>query len=122
MQHNLCRIADDPGDQMQICRNIVSGKPVYPTTLSAEATDLIQQLLSRELSKRLGTTRTGSRGIRMHGWFDNIVWQDIVKKRVTPPWVPAICDPLDTSNFDPYEEEEVLLPYKDDGTNWDADF
>ena len=29
-------------------------------------------------------------------------------------YVPKIKDPLDTSNFDPYPEDEAIQPYKGD--------
>ena len=38
------------------------------------------------------------------------------------PYKPPIKDALDTSNFDPWEEENDDEYYRDDGSNWDAAF
>lgn len=44
-----------------------------------------------------------------HAWFgesESFTWDKLNKKQLTPPYVPRIRDPLDTSNFDPYAEED----------------
>ena len=50
-------------------------------------------------------------------------WEGLVSKRLPAPWVPPISDPLDTSNFDPYDEDDYQIErYKDNGDNWYAEF
>lgn len=109
-------------DQMQICRNIVNGKLYFPNWVSSDSKTLIQRLLTNDTSKRLGTTHGGAQAIKNHPWFSDLNWQDVIRKKVEAPWIPMITDAMDTSNFDPCEETEVQLPYRDNGSNWDKDF
>lgn len=109
-------------DQMQICRNIVNGNLYFPNWVSSDCKKLIQKFLTNDTSKRLGTTHGGARAIKNQPWFSSLNWDDIIAKKIQPPWIPTISDPMDTSNFDPCEEPEIQLPYRDDGSNWDKDF
>ena len=48
-----------------------------------------------------------------HAWFgesESFAWEKLNMKQLTPPYVPIIRDPLDTSNFDPYAEEDHGRP------------
>ena len=45
-------------------------------------------------------------------------WEALLSVRLPAPWVPPIKDPLDTSNFDPYDESDYQIePYCDQGGN-----
>jgi hypothetical protein len=50
-------------------------------------------------------------------------WEALLQRTLPAPWVPHLTDDFDASNFDEYDEDEyVIEPYNDDGSNWDADF
>ena len=50
-------------------------------------------------------------------------FEKLLKRELPAPWVPQLKDDFDSSNFDPYDEDEyVIEPYQDDGSNWYADF
>jgi hypothetical protein len=57
-------------------------------------------------------------------WGSAIDWVVLRTKATPAPWVPSIKDPLDASNFADRDEEPdgEGVPYKDDGSNWDAGF
>ena len=114
--------ASNATDQMQICRNIVNGKLKFPSWVDPTCKDLIEKLLVRDPSKRLGNTNGGSRAIRSHKFFAASEWDQILRKKIKAPWIPIIKDAMDTSNFDPCDGEDEDMTYHDDGTNWDADF
>lgn len=42
----------------------------------------------------------------------NFEWDRLERRGYKAPYVPNIKDPLDTSNFEPYEEEEDVKKYK----------
>ncbi|CAH8628446.1 unnamed protein product [Heterobilharzia americana] len=44
--------------------------------------------------------------IKSHPFFESIAWDKLVHQ--TPPYVPTIRDELDTSNFDPVDDERTL--------------
>ena len=50
--------------------------------------------------------------IHDHSWFqDNgCKYKSLLRKDVTPPWVPKIKDPLDASHFDSYRHMENEPP------------
>ena len=46
-----------------------------------------------------------------HQWYRSasFKWEDLVQKKLTAPYKPPINDPLDTSNFDPYPEDDRIV-------------
>ncbi|GBG25064.1 cGMP-dependent protein kinase 1 [Hondaea fermentalgiana] len=110
------------GDHMVICKNIVRGKIDFPRRFPEKARDLVQQLLVRDAHQRLGSLVGGTAEIKEHPWFKSVDWNELRRMRLKAPWIPPIRDGLDTSNFDPYPEDDYVEPYKPTGTQWDADF
>jgi serine/threonine protein kinase len=110
-------------DQMVICKNIVKAKLKFPKELKDKAAkDLITKLLEREPSARLGCLKGGAEDIRRHVWFTGLNWDALLAKRIRAPWKPPLKSDTDTSCFDPYDEDDDVEPYHDDGSNWDAEF
>ena len=60
--------------------------------------------------------------MKNHKFFGNLNWENLRQRKIKSPWKPHIKNPLDTGNFDTYDENEEFAPYVDDGSNWDADF
>lgn len=58
------------------------------------------QLLNRDPKKRLGAGPSDAAEIKQHPFFHGVNWDDMLAKRVPPPFCPSITGPLDTSNFD----------------------
>ncbi|KAI9294635.1 Mrck beta in complex with Tpca-1, partial [Neoconidiobolus thromboides FSU 785] len=72
---------------------------IYP--ISEEARDLIEKLIcDREV--RLG--KNGVEEIKSHPFFRGINWNSL--RNQTPPFIPTLITPDDTSNFNGYEDEE----------------
>ena len=109
-------------DHMVICKNIVRGKVDFPRKYTDKAKDLTLKLLTRESHLRLGCLRGGAQDIKDHAWFQGLDFHDLFRKRIKAPWVPEIKGILDSSNFEPYDEDDTVEPYKDTGSNWDAAF
>ncbi len=66
--------------------------------------------------------RGGAQDIKQHRFFRPLEFDRLLAKKIEAPWKPALRDPLDTSNFDPYDEDDDVEPYVDDGTDWDKNF
>jgi len=51
--------------------------------------------------------------VKAHAWFAKarFDWAGLSENKVKAPYVPAIKDPLDTSHFDPYDENEPVARY-----------
>ncbi|KAK0562461.1 Serine/threonine-protein kinase [Tilletia horrida] len=75
-----------------------------------DARDLLVQLLERDPRKRLGSQANGAQLIKAHPFFSNhIDWDQLMAKRVRPPFKPAVASAIDTSNFDPEFTSEPPL-------------
>lgn len=57
-------------------------------------------MLTRDPKRRLGAGPTDAEEIKEHPFFTGVNWDDLLEKRITPPFRPTVSDPLDTSNFD----------------------
>merc|ERR1711959_442381 len=82
---------------MALYQNILSGKVDYPRHVSRQA---------RDLTRRLGTLRHGSKDIRRHPWFRGFDWNALMHKKIQAPIVPHAQSEDDTSYFDEYPEED----------------
>ncbi|XP_059811197.1 serine/threonine-protein kinase MRCK alpha-like isoform X1 [Hypanus sabinus] len=74
------------------------GKLTFPEdadSVSEGARDLIGQLVCSK-EKRLG--RAGIADLQRHAFFASVDWQNIADQ--TPPYIPEVASPTDTSNFD----------------------
>ncbi|XP_054829586.1 serine/threonine-protein kinase LATS2 [Eublepharis macularius] len=84
--------------------------------LSPEASDLITQLCCAA-EERLG--RNGADDIKAHPFFDSIDFSTDCRRQPAP-YIPKISHPMDTSNFDPVEEDSPWNDTSEDSTRpWD---
>ncbi|KAH7410536.1 kinase-like domain-containing protein [Cadophora sp. MPI-SDFR-AT-0126] len=70
--------------------NIRTGIVNYPPILHPDAHDLLQQLITADLTKRLGNTPRGAKDIKCHAWFAEVPWERLAKKDIDPPYVPPV--------------------------------
>jgi serine/threonine protein kinase len=87
-------------DEDEIYDAILADEPLYPIHMPRDSVSILQKLLTREPELRLGSGPTDAQEIMSHAFFRNINWDDVYHKRITPPFLPTIKDPTDTSNFD----------------------
>ncbi|KAM3463015.1 hypothetical protein MY5147_001818 [Beauveria neobassiana] len=87
-------------DEDEIYEAILSDEPLYPISMPKESVSILQKLLTREPSERLGSGPTDAQEVMSHAFFKNINWEEIYLKRGPPPFKPAIKSATDTSNFD----------------------
>ncbi|KAI9670997.1 MAG: camp-dependent protein kinase catalytic subunit [Alyxoria varia] len=96
----------DSGSPMKIYENILKGRVKYPPYIHPDAQDLLQKLITPDLSKRLGNLVGGSKDVMEHQWFAEVTWERLGKKDIEPPYVPPIKQGEgDASLFDKYPEE-----------------
>ena len=72
---------------------------IYPNSISVESTSLLKALMKRNPLKRLGSGEAGTEEIKVHSFFDSINWEDLLQKKVNPPFKPTIVPDI-TFNFD----------------------
>ncbi|KAI9679615.1 MAG: camp-dependent protein kinase catalytic subunit [Trizodia sp. TS-e1964] len=96
----------DGGSPMKIYENILKGRVKYPPYIHPDAQDLLQQLITHDLTKRLGNLHGGSKDVMNHPWFAEVTWERLGKKDIDAPYVPPVRGGVgDASQFDSYPEE-----------------
>ncbi|WEW57091.1 cAMP-dependent protein kinase catalytic subunit [Emydomyces testavorans] len=96
----------DSGSPMKIYENIVNGLVKYPSFLVPDARDLLSQLITPDLTKRLGNLRGGSEDVKNHAWFSEVTWDRLARKDIDAPYIPPVkAGQGDASQFDTYTEE-----------------
>ncbi|XP_076764452.1 ribosomal protein S6 kinase beta-1 isoform X1 [Xylocopa sonorina] len=87
-------------DRRKTIEKILRGKLSLPLYLTPDAKDLIQKLLKRQVSQRLGSGPDDAEQIINHNFFKHINWQDVISRKLEPPFKPSIKSADDTSQFD----------------------
>lgn len=96
----------DSGSPVKIYENILRGRVKYPPYLNPDAVDLLSQLITADLTKRLGNLHGGSEDIKKHPWFAEVTWDRLARKDIDAPYVPPIRGGQgDASQYDRYPEE-----------------
>merc|ERR1712099_221184 len=110
-------------DPMGIYQKILSGKIVFPKLFDKNAKGLVKKLLTADLGKRYGNLKNGADDIKQHKWFTSLInWDDLLNKKMTATFKPAVKSATDTSNFDDYpdsdEQPPIVNAAQDPFTNW----
>eukprot|EP00271_Cylindrocystis_brebissonii_P007875 TRINITY_DN21773_c0_g1_i1.p1 TRINITY_DN21773_c0_g1~~TRINITY_DN21773_c0_g1_i1.p1 ORF type:complete len:1072 (+),score=201.86 TRINITY_DN21773_c0_g1_i1:1144-4359(+) len=71
--------------ELQVYMRVLQGKAAIPGAISAQAADLIQQLMRPNPLERLGCTVGGIEAIKSHPWFDGLPWSDLLAHRYAAP-------------------------------------
>ncbi|CAI6365325.1 unnamed protein product [Macrosiphum euphorbiae] len=98
--------ADKP---IQIYEEIVSGKVRFPSHFGSDLKHLLRNLLQVDHCKRFGNLKNGVNDIKGHNWFASTDWIAVFQKKIEAPFIPRCRGPGDTSNFDEYEEEALII-------------
>ncbi|GFY77115.1 ribosomal protein S6 kinase beta-1 [Trichonephila inaurata madagascariensis] len=80
---------------------ILKHKLVFPHYISRDARDLMRRLMRRPVSQRLGSGPDDAEPIKIHPFFRNVNWDDLLAKKVAPPYKPKLVSEDDVSQFDP---------------------
>jgi len=91
-------------DPLGIYQKILEGKIKFPWHFDRHSKDLIKKLLTADLTKRLGNLKDGAEGIKKHKWFQEINWDELLKRETPPPIKPDVGDDKDTNNFEKYPD------------------
>uniref|UniRef100_A0A4W3HP35 cGMP-dependent protein kinase n=1 Tax=Callorhinchus milii TaxID=7868 RepID=A0A4W3HP35_CALMI len=90
----------------------------FPKRISKNAGHLIKRLCRDNPSERLGNQKNGVKDIQKHKWFEGFNFEGLKNTTLTPPIIPAVSGPLDTSNFDSFPKDAETFP-ADEDSGWD---
>ena len=74
---------DTEDDPFTIYRQIIAGKFDYPSFINTECKEIMNDLLSQNISKRVSAEK-----IKAHKWFVNVNWDEILGRKKNPPYKP----------------------------------
>lgn len=96
----------DSGNAMKIYENIIRGKVRYPEYIHPDARNLLERLITADITKRLGNLYGGPADVKGHPWFSEVTWERLERKDIDAPYTPPVKAGVgDTSLFDRYPEE-----------------
>jgi len=97
-------------DAMDLYKKIVSGGVKYPKKITPQGQDLICKLLHPSQTERLGSLKGGAEDVKRHAFYKKLQWQSLIAKKIEAPFKPKIANPLDTSNFDQFDDPDEDVP------------
>ncbi|XP_065074908.1 titin-like isoform X2 [Ochlerotatus camptorhynchus] len=89
-------------DEDELFWSICNEIPWFPHFLSKDALKLLQSLLEKDATIRLGcfNTMDEDSDLKYHPFFESIDWQKLERRGLEPPFKPQVRHPLDTQYFD----------------------
>lgn len=90
-QHNYRKTITD---------RVIRGKLQLKNYLTPNAKDILKKLLNRNVEKRLGHGEKDAVAVKEHRFFTGVKWQDVLDKKLPPPFLPLLKSADDVSNFD----------------------
>ncbi|KAK7590415.1 hypothetical protein V9T40_002028 [Parthenolecanium corni] len=105
-----------PGDdEEEVFDSIVNDEVRYPRYLSLESIAIMRRLLRKNPERRLGSSEKDAEDVKKQAFFRNINWEDLLMRKIRPPFVPTVTSVEDVRNFDEEftSEKPQLTPPKD---------
>uniref|UniRef100_A0A3Q3RP94 Ribosomal protein S6 kinase n=1 Tax=Mastacembelus armatus TaxID=205130 RepID=A0A3Q3RP94_9TELE len=93
---------------------ILKCKLNLPPYLTVDARDLIKKLLKKNPTQRLGSSKADCADVQKHPFFKHINWDDLLNKRVEPPYKPQLQSDEDVSQFDTRFTRQTPVDSPDD--------
>uniref|UniRef100_A0A672HKV4 Ribosomal protein S6 kinase beta-2 n=1 Tax=Salarias fasciatus TaxID=181472 RepID=A0A672HKV4_SALFA len=93
---------------------ILKCKLNLPPYLTIDARDLVKKLLKKNPAQRLGSSKADSADIQKHPFFRHINWDDLLNRRVEPPYKPQLHSDEDVSQFDTRFTRQTPVDSPDD--------
>jgi len=104
-------------DPMGIYQKILAGKVYFPKYFDKNAKALVKKLLTADLSKRYGNLKDGPQDILTHKWFCTLDFTALESYSVPSPYMPAMKDASDVSNYDDIPDSRELPPSVPDASD-----
>ncbi|XP_052798812.1 ribosomal protein S6 kinase beta-1-like isoform X1 [Mya arenaria] len=93
---------------------VLKAKLSLPPYLTNEARGLIKRLLRKNAQERLGGGKDNAGSIKAHAFFRHIDWNDLIHRRVEPPFKPSLTNDEDVSQFDTKFTKQTPVDSPDD--------
>ncbi|KAI8495889.1 PREDICTED: serine/threonine-protein kinase Sgk3-like isoform X2 [Branchiostoma belcheri] len=88
-------------DTAEMYENILYKPLKLRTNISPAARHILEGLLQKEKEDRLGTGDKDFEEVKTHAFFSSLSWQDLLERKIPPPYNPEVSGQLDLKHFDP---------------------
>lgn len=96
----LCQSPFKGDDEDDIFNAIEHDDVRYPISMPRQTVLVLQALLTKESTQRLGSSERDALEIMEHPYFQDVNFDDVLNMRIQPPYLPEISSEHDYSNFD----------------------
>ncbi|XP_052248346.1 ribosomal protein S6 kinase beta-1-like [Dreissena polymorpha] len=93
---------------------VLKAKLSLPPYLTNDARGLIKKLLRKQPHERLGGGKDDATSIKAHSFFRHIDWNDLINRKVEPPFKPSLTNDEDVSQFDTKFTKQTPVDSPDD--------
>jgi len=90
-------------------QKIMQGELRFPSYISPEAQQLLEGLLTRDVSLRLGSGPNGGADVKKSAFFKEIDWNQLDNKLIDPPFNPKVKGVMDYSQIDTCFTQDKIL-------------
>jgi serum/glucocorticoid-regulated kinase 3 len=97
-------------DVNEMYDNILNRPLRFIGNVSERARNLIEQLLRKSPSERLGSGPEDVADIKRQPFFDQIDWEKLEARKIPPPWKPSVSGPTDLGQVDKVFTQETISP------------
>ena len=94
-------------DREKLFERIRRGELQFPSYVSPAARSLLEGLLCRDPSRRLGSSIADAIEVKSHPFFVGTDWDAVYKRKIIPPFKPNVSSQIDVKYFD---KEFVDMP------------
>uniref|UniRef100_A0A1A8RPG6 Serine/threonine-protein kinase Sgk1 n=1 Tax=Nothobranchius rachovii TaxID=451742 RepID=A0A1A8RPG6_9TELE len=84
----------------EMYNNILHQTPVLKPNVSNAGRELLEGLLQKDRTRRLGA-KDDFLELKYHSFFSPVSWEELMAKKIPPPFVPSVSSPTDLRHFDP---------------------
>uniref|UniRef100_A0A673Y3Y7 Si:ch211-195b13.1 n=1 Tax=Salmo trutta TaxID=8032 RepID=A0A673Y3Y7_SALTR len=84
----------------EMYNNILNKPLILKPNVSNSGRELLEGLLQKDRTKRLGV-KDDFMELKCHAFFSPINWDDLMARKITPPYIPSVSGPTDLRHFDP---------------------
>lgn len=101
-------------NRKKVIDKILKCKLTLPPYLTADARDLLKKLMKKSASQRLGAGLADCADVQKHPFFRHTNWDDLLARKVEPPYKPCLQSDEDVSQFDTRFTRQTPVDSPDD--------
>ncbi|KAL0276314.1 UNVERIFIED_CONTAM: hypothetical protein PYX00_003907 [Menopon gallinae] len=95
-------------DTSKMYDRIVNKPLCLKGTITESARDVLCKLLEKDKTKRLGSGYGDFEDVKSHSFFKYINWDDLINKKIKPPFNPQVEGVMDLKHIDPdFTKEQI---------------